>query len=268
MTNRAIPHEEAIEVRAFRDLFRSAPRSMIDNGELAFQPIAEGCAVSLPFAPAIGLNRALGLKDIDSLETALQWFAGRGGTRHLQISDDLVSRDVRDWIADRGLERNPVSWVKLARSAPVFKMRWSGDIEVRPAASDEADMFGSLMCRGFGFAPELAPLWSAIVGETGWTCHLAWLDDRPVGSSIMYADGGYAWLGGGTTIAEYRNRGVQTALISNRLNVGVEQGVSTFVVETADPDAATSRVSFDNLVKAGFRPLYTRQNYLIVDEPT
>lgn len=265
MPSRAIPREEAIEVQAFLDLFRSAPRSMIDHDELAFAAIAEGCAVSLPFAPAIGLNRILGLRDTGSLETALLWFAGRGGIRHMQISDSVASPDLRRWIASRGLKTNGASWTKLARPAPASPLRWGGAVEVRLAEAAQAGLFGALMCLGFGFPPELAPLWSSIVGRPGWSCHLAYLDDRPVGSGIMYAAGGYAWLGGGTTIAEYRNRGVQTALISDRMNVGAEQGVAVFAVETAEPEPAKSRVSYDNLVKAGFKPIYTRQNYLIED---
>lgn len=265
MPTRAIPREEDIEVRAFLELFRSGPRSMIDHDELAFASIAEGCAVSLPFAPAIGLNRVLGVQKTGSLETALLWFAGRGGTRHLQISESMVPPDVRAWISDRGLKTNGASWTKLARRAPASALRWGGAVEVRLAGAAQADLFGALMCRGFGFPPRLAPLWSAIVGRPGWSCHLAYLDDRPVGSGIMYAAGGYAWLGGGTTIAEFRNRGVQTALISDRMNVGTAQGVAVFVVETAEPEPASSRVSYDNLVKAGFRPAYTRQNYLIED---
>jgi hypothetical protein len=265
MPIRAIPREEAIEVQAFLDLFRSAPRSMIDDDELAFALIAEGCAVSLPFAPAIGLNRILGLCDIGSLETALLWFAGRSGARHLQISDGTVSPDVLRWVADRGLKTNGANWIKLARPTPVSPLRWGGEAKIRLADRPQAELFGTLMCRGFGFPPKLAPLWSAIVGRPGWSCHLAYLDDRPVGSGIMYAAGGYAWLGGGTTIAEYRNRGVQTALISDRMNVGAEQGVAVFVVETAEPEPAKSRVSYDNLVKAGFKPIYSRRNYLIED---
>lgn len=265
MPHRAIPREEAIEVQAFLDLFRSAPRSMIDWDGLAFASIADGGAVSLPFAPAIGLNRVLGLRDAGSLETALLWFAGRGGTRHLQIDENSASTDVLRWISDRGLKTNGPNWVKLTRPASVSPLRHSGAVEVRLAGAVQAELFGELMCRGFGFPPSLAPLWSAIVGKAGWSCHLAYIDDTPVGSGIMYAAGGYAWLGGGTTIADYRNRGVQSALINDRLKIGTERGVTVFAVETAEPEAGKSRVSYDNLVKAGFKPVYTRQNYLIED---
>ncbi|UJW77164.1 GNAT family N-acetyltransferase [Rhizobium sp. SL42] len=238
---------------------------MTEEDELAYASIAEGCAVSLPFAPAIGLNRVLGLTDTESLEAALGWFAGRGGTRHVQIDASSASASVLQWISDRGLKRNGASWVKLACPAPVSPGYRNGAIEVRLASEAEAELFGALMCRGFGFPPRLAPLWSGIVGKPSWSCHLAYLDETPVGSAIMYTAGGYAWLGGGTTLPEYRNRGVQTALIHDRMSIGAALGVTVFASETAEPESGKSRVSYDNLVKLGFEPVYTRQNYLIED---
>jgi hypothetical protein len=34
----------------------------------------------------------------------------------------------------------------------------------------EAEIFGAMMCAGFGFPESPTPLWSAIVGKDGWTC--------------------------------------------------------------------------------------------------
>lgn len=42
----------------------------------------------------------------------------------------------------------------------------------------------------------------------------------------MYAADGRAWLGGGATVPEFRNRGAQKALITARLNQGISQSVS------------------------------------------
>ncbi len=263
MPHLTIPREEAIEVRAFLDLFKSAPRTMVDHEQLAFSSIGDGCVVSLPFAPAIGLNRVLGVTDVDDLERAWKWFADRGGARHVQINLSRAKAEVLQWIAERELRQIDGSWTKLSRRAPASRMPWNSPVQIRKAGMRQAQLFGELMCLGFGFPQKLAPFWSSLVGRQGWSCHLAYWDDIPVGTATMYVAGGYAWLGGGTTPADYRGRGIQGALICDRLNVGSELGVDVFAVETAEPTSGRNRTSYDNLLRAGFEPLYTRENFLI-----
>jgi len=263
MTSHNVPLEERVEIKAFLDLFRSAPRSLITDAALAYLSIEDGCAVSLPFAPPIGLNRILGLRDVASLERAVRWFDGRGGAPRLQIDDNTASADVLRWIADRGMTRSGPSWVKLTCPALASPMPWNDAIEVRAAEAGEASLFAELMCDGFGFPRSLAPFWAGIVCKPDWTCLIAYLDNLPAGTGIMYAADGYAWFGGGTTIPTFRNRGVQTALIRARMNLGTKQGVKVFAVETAEPEPGKYSVSFENVVKAGFRQVYVRHNYLI-----
>ena len=263
MTGHNVPLEERVEIKAFLDLFRSAPRSLITDAALAYLSIEDGCAVSLPFAPPIGLNRILGLRDVANLEKAVRWFDGRGGTPRLQIDENAASAEVLEWIADRRMAKSGPAWVKLTCLAPSSPMLWNEKIDVRVAGAGEAKLFAELMCEGFGFSKSLAPFWAGIVGKPEWTCLVAYLDEVPAGTGIMYAADGYAWLGGGATIPAFRNRGVQTALIRARMNLGTEQGVKVFAVETAEPESGKYGVSFENVVKAGFRQVYVRQNYLI-----
>ncbi|WP_160005939.1 GNAT family N-acetyltransferase [Rhizobium sp. 18055] len=263
MTSYNVPLEERIEIRAFLDLFRLAPKSLAAEAALAYLSIEGGCAVSLPFAPPIGLNRILGLRDLASLEKAIRWFDRRGGAPRLQIDENVASADVLGWIAHQGMAKSGPAWVKLTCSAPSSPVLWTSDIEIRAAGIGEAKLFAELMCEGFGFPKSLAPFWAGIVARPGWTCLVAYIDKVPAGTGIMYAADGYAWLGGGTTIAAFRNRGVQTALIRARMNLGAEQGVKIFAVETAEPEPGKYGVSFENVVKAGFRQVFVRQNYLI-----
>jgi len=85
--------------------------------------------------------------------------------------------------------------------------------------------------------------------------------DNPVGTAAMYRSGTYAWLGGGTTLPESRNRGVQKALIQSRIEHGLGNGVSTFAVETSEPVVGEPNISFDNLRKVGFRQAFHRKNF-------
>jgi hypothetical protein len=257
-----ISWEEIIEAKAFIDMARITPQPFKDSVEFTCMPVGTGCAISLPAAPAVGLNRIFALNDRDELNLAFEWLKTKTGRRHVQIRETFAANALRGWILDHGLVENG-AWMKLTRPAPSAPLAIEGPVHTRLAGIDDAPIFGRLMCTGFGFPTELEPLWSCLVGKKGWACFIAELEGTAIGTGAMFVEDGCAWLGGGTTLGEYRNRGAQKALINARLNEGLAQGVSLFAVETAEPQEDQPNISFANLKKAGFKPSYIRKNYLL-----
>lgn len=105
--------EEAIEVKAFVDLYNVSPPALKAEEHFECLPINRGCAISLPSAPAIGLNRVLGLNSVKDLEEAYGWMSGKNGHRFFQVNIDKVSAGTKDWILDKGLIEYGVGWAKL-----------------------------------------------------------------------------------------------------------------------------------------------------------
>ncbi len=246
------------------DLHRISPRDFRDEVQFDCLPIGGGCAISLPDAPAIGLNRILGLVSVEHLDTAFEWIRRKAGNRFLQINVNVVSSDVRHWIETRNLQSHGPGWAKLVCGTPLSNSPVG--VRTRKVAIGEAALFGAMMCEGFNFPPTLAPLWSAIVGKEGWSCFFALDREVPIGTGTMFVSGRHAWLGGGTTLPAFRNRGVQKALIQARTETGLEQGVTMFVVETEVPCAGRPNVSYQNLRKMGFGHAYDRVNLKVVDD--
>ncbi|WP_246712421.1 N-acetyltransferase [Rhizobium leguminosarum] len=262
---RKVPPEELIEVRAFIDLFEMAPKAMLDREQFDCVELSEGLAISLPSAPAVGLNRILGLRDTGDLDTAFNWMSRKSGRRFLQIDDGAISEEIGQWIADRALVEEGSGWVKLIRPAPAAALPGIEGVTVRRAVPRDAELAGSLMCDGFGFPRQLGPIWSATVSSENWVCLLAEVDGQVVGTGLMFMAEGLAWLGAGTTIPQYRNRGVQKAIIQGRLNLGMAHGVSIFVVETAHPEPGNFNASFNNLTNTRFKRVYSRRNLRLPD---
>jgi hypothetical protein len=251
--------EDAIEAKAFVDLHRLSPEHLRDKEHFECFPINGGCAISLPNAPSIGLNRVLGLGSVEDLNKAYNWIRRKAGNRFLQLNLDAASDEVRDWVQTKDLLEHGPGWAKLTRSGPSSSLEPPGSVRTQRVQVDEAPLFGSMMCTGFNFPPTLASLWSAIVGKEGWSCFFALDGETPIGTGAIYVSGRYAWLGGGTTLPEFRNRGVQKALIQIRTDYGISQGVSTFVVETEVPSFGNPNISYENLRKMGFRHAYDRK---------
>jgi GNAT superfamily N-acetyltransferase len=253
--------EEAIEVKAFIDLYSVSPATLKAKEHFKCLSINEGCAISLPSAPAIGLNRILGLNSVKDLGKAYGWMDGKTGNRFLQINMDTVSAGTKDWILAKGLTEYGVGWEKLVYNGSSVNLPEPSSFQTRLVHVEEAMLFGSMVCKGFNFPSALTSLWSSIVGKEGWSCFFAVDGDNPVGTAAMYRSGTYAWLGGGTTLPEFRNRGVQKALIKSRVEQGLSNGVSIFAVETLAPVGGEPNISFDNLRKVGFHRAFHRKNF-------
>lgn len=255
--------EDAIEVKAFIDLHKAAQGRLADKERFEYLSMKGGCAISLPSAPAIGLNRILGLTDNEDLDEAYNWMRDRQGSRFLQINTDAASDEVRHWIQSKGLAPHGPGWAKMRRTPSAAPFPSPGAVRTRKVRPHEAKDFGAMMCAGFGFPESLTGLWAAIVGRDGWSCFYALDGDTPAGTGAMFASGSIAWLGGGTTLPSFRNRGAQKALIQARLQEGADRGVSTFVVETEMPSADRANISNTNLAKMGFVHVYNRSNFIL-----
>ena len=253
--------EDAIEAKAFVDLHRVSPDHLRTEEHFDCVSIHGGCAISLPSAPAIGLNRVLGLGSVEDLDKAYTWMAEKAGDRFFQLNLDAASAEMKAWVQSKALPEHGPGWAKLTRSVSMGSLPAPGSVRTRSVQADEALLFGSMMCDGFAFPQTLARLWAAIIGKEGWSCFFALDGEMPIGTGAMHASGTYAWLGGGTTIPGFRNRGVQKSLIRSRTDHGIAQGVSTFVVETEVPTLGKPNISYQNLRKMGFEHVYDRQNF-------
>ncbi|ARM91074.1 N-acetyltransferase family protein (plasmid) [Rhizobium sp. CIAT894] len=255
--------EDAIEAKAFIDLYQAARGQLPDEERFDCVSLQGGCVISLPRAPATGLNRILGLGKTEDLDEAYNWMEGRRGNRFLQLNIDAASDAVKHWVQSKGLIPHGPGWAKLARNADAVADLAPGAVKTRQVLPEEARLFGAMMCAGFGFPEDLAALWSSIVGRDGWSCHYALDGDTPVGTGAMFTSGSFAWLGGGTTVPSFRNCGAQKALIYARLQEGLARGVSTFVVETEALSPEKANISNANLTKMGFVHRYNRANFLL-----
>lgn len=67
---------ETIETLAFLKLFKGAPGGFAKSNGLSFLEIGSGCAISLPSAPTIVLNRIQGVEE--ELKESYNWLSRRG----------------------------------------------------------------------------------------------------------------------------------------------------------------------------------------------
>ena len=140
-------------------------------------------------------------------------------------------------IDDRPLSLHPSMRVREVTDSAVDE--WlgvlrAGDGRVTPEAGMVSDDYGR-----------------AIHSIEGATDYLADLDGRAVGCGSLIRANGIGWLGGATTLAAYRNRGVQGALVRQRVAEASTSGCD-LAVATAMPAGTSAR----NLARLGFTLAY------------
>jgi hypothetical protein len=254
---------EFTEAAAFADMLRAAPAAWRASDERS----ALGWRLQMPVADLLLFNRLIGCGldapvDRARLRECLQQ------ARDLELKSFGVQPSpaaepaaLRSWLDAEGFVVRD-RWTKAYRDAlappPVAT---SLRIE-RATSAHAADVVGRVTCASFGM-PDIRRLWIAsFVGRPGWSHYLAWDADEPVAVAALFVMGDAGWLGMTGTLPESRRKGAQAALIARRLADGAAAGCRWFVTETDEDTPARPNPSFRNMIRAGFRVAYQRENFL------
>ena len=134
---------------------------------------------------------------------------------------------------------------------------------MRTATPRDAAPIARVVCAAFGMPAALEPWFAALVGRPGWTFVVAELDDRVAATGAVFVDGSTAWLGVGATLADYRKRGAQSALLAARIEIAADSGCAVIATETGESIAGEANPSLGNIRRAGFVQVCSRLNYAL-----
>jgi hypothetical protein len=231
--------------------------------------IDEGVVMTLAAqADVLALNRIIGLgmekparrEQIRRLANAA-W--ERGVTRlFVQLAPGCEPSDVSEWVEEEGGTAYN-RWVRLWRKTADFP-EVPTDLRISRIDSTTAMRSGEIVAEAFGMPLSVAPWFASTVSRSGWLHYGAFDGDQLVATTAVYVNKAVAWLGFAATLAEYRGRGAQGALIRARVDAARELGCEWAVTETAEQKSDHSAPSYRNMVRYGFSEGYMRQNYLIV----
>jgi GNAT superfamily N-acetyltransferase len=243
------------------------------GAESAVVPIGAGFAICAgpgsPFNKIIGAGLDAGPLDEDALDTAEGTFAARRVPVRAEICV-LAHPEVFAAFSRRGYVFETVEHV-LGMSLPA-----SGGPSVSPKEAidilhveDEAGSNEWIEALVEGFAvPDVTE--TGVTGESfpadvlretfsnqrdveRFHRYLARFDGRTAGGGGLYLGGGIGFLCGAATLAAFRRRGVQAALLRRRLDDAAAAGCDLAVVTTAP--GSTSQ---QNAQRRGFALLYAR----------
>jgi ribosomal protein S18 acetylase RimI-like enzyme len=206
-------------------------------------------------AAGLGFDGPITAADLDRLEN---FYRSHGAPAQLDLCP-YTDASVLELVTARRYalaELNNVLYCPLSSAIPVEA---PAHVEIRPAKPGEAALFSQIVAQSFfentdppaGFADMLAPLFAYPEALT----FLASVNGTPVAAAagrVIPEHLVFAFFGAGT-LPEFRNRGIQTALLRTRLKAAGEAGCDYGVVITRG-----GTISERNCLRLGFRVAYSK----------
>jgi GNAT superfamily N-acetyltransferase len=235
-------------------------RGRAENARIAVGGgIAEFRGINSPVTQAegLGLNGPVAEEEFERLE---EFFRSRGSGVFIEVCP-MADQSFIETLGKRGYRVIEFSNM-LLREVDVCESfpPPSPGVMIRPAEPGESRLFAETVSRGFSehFEPtdELISTIQEFFTGVGLTPYLAFLDGKLAGGGTLGIRKGVAGLFGTSTLPEFRKRGLQSALISSRLDIGRAAGCDVAMSITL-PSSGSQR----NLERQGFRVVYTRTKF-------
>jgi hypothetical protein len=207
----------------------------------------------------LGLFEPLTPAALDEIE---QFFRERGAEVMHEVSP-LAGVAVLDLLCARGYRPFEISNV-LYRTVDLPTTTHGGGIRVRVVGGDEAELWSDINARGWTHEhPELEyfvrETGVKVVAREGSPCILADIDGVPGAAGALTHHQGVALFGGAATVPEMRRRGLQGALLVERMRYAAEQGCDLAMM-VAEAGCYSQR----NAERKGFRVAYTRLKWKLM----
>jgi GNAT superfamily N-acetyltransferase len=265
----AMVEMEQIEMEAWSDCYDAAPTSFASAFDLSTQRLGNIGLFALRKSSRTLFNRSLGIGvgqciDDDTLESATTWLRDHcGPTWAIPLAVGAQPADLANLLAERGLTLAKPGIAKFRRTATEPAAAVECAFEVRLVTAANAAEFGITVRQAFEMDEGFEHWFGALCGRPDWYTYIAYHASTPVGVGAMFIKDGKAWFGMGATLAAYRGRGVQSAILARRINDAIGLGAKMLTVETyhAGPGEPANQ-SHRNVLRAGFVFSYFRSQYL------
>lgn len=266
----AIAPLERVEREAWLDMFSAVPEASAAALEVTSERASNAAFIAVRQAPDSTLNRVFGLgieapiTEAD-LDAAINWTRQHGrAPSPLQLAPAVLSEEIRGWLSAKGFAARGTGWSKFWRGLDQIEPHpLLTELDVHEVEQSRRSDFGAVVQHGFGAPPPLAPWISMLVGRPGWRHYLAYDGAVPIASGSLFIHDGWGWLGNDATLAPYRGRGAQSALLFRRVSEAIALGLAGLTAETAHPPEGQEAlfISHRNFLRVGFELAYVRPNY-------
>lgn len=217
-------------------------------------------AFSVKNIPSPSFNTVKGIREenIDELDEIVEFYSNRGIPARFEVTPGNASRDLFRKLSTMGFFQSGFH-TALYRSLSTNEMpmvKGGSATQIEEISLENFDLFGEIYTKGFGMPVAFKDFVTAnnrVLAESdNWTFYLARVDGEPAGIAVLFRNNGVATLAASATVPDYRNKGVQTALIQKRIQTAIDEDCQYIIGQ-----AAFGSVSQKNMERAGLKVAYT-----------
>ena len=251
---------EAVENDAWLAMWHAAAEAGYDVRVLAHGDLA---AAASPELPGSVFNRSFGLRTVPIKRPEVEALFRAAGTTGWHVAG-LDDPEFAGEVAESPVGVHLGSVEGVLRRADALGAAFAGLAirDVDPDDASEARRWAELFVIGFGIEGPLADAWRRfnpiLVRAKGYRQQIASLDGRDVAVAASFSRRRIVWLGGAAVLPDARGRGLQRALIAERVRRAADGGARR-AMATAD----ASSTSAANLDVAGMHRIWTRGLYRV-----
>jgi GNAT superfamily N-acetyltransferase len=227
----------------------------------AVRQIADAYAFLVQALPNPVFNHVSGLtaSSAGSLAELTSWYAGHGRSLRVdvtpaQASPELLAALTAHGLSQTGFYAGLYTEALTAAAPPAAAQDQDGHIRLDTADPEE---FARIYVQGFGFPAQrheaMAASMRVLADRRDTSFYRARIGAHTAGVGLLFLSGRVGYLATAATLPDYRGRGVQTALISRRLQAASEAGCDLLVGH-----AAAGSGSQRTMERCGLRLAYTK----------
>lgn len=268
-TNTLYQEAQDIEELAWWDIYKAAPDHYFRKHGLRAIRLPGGTCFAHRNFPAWDFNRVLkfGISPPateKSLQTIQLWMQKNAGPIYnIGVDPNIQSEEVTEKLREFGFSISDGGMTRFFYDVKNSVSVVESSLSAREIAPHESGLLGTLFREAFDLPAGFDTWLGQLAGRADWRIFIAYDGLIPIGTGALYVKNGLAWLGLGATLKDYRRRGAQSLLLSLRVSEAKKMGAHSIHIETETPEPGTpTDSSFRNILKAGFKVLYTRKHYI------
>jgi len=209
--------------------------------------------------------KGLSDKDIDFLGDIIQFYKDRNRTFQIDLNPVNCSPKLFESLTKHGLYQSGFHSVLYGlpkQEAPTLP----SNIEIVEITSKENfDAYAEIHCLGAGMSLSDKHHFInnniGLLNRPGWKLFLAYLSGIPAGVGVMHISNNIASCTLAATIPEYRNNGLQSALLHRRMYEAFKAGCQLVAAQ-----ASFGSTSQNNMERAGFQIAWTRSVWVPIKD--
>ncbi|MEK4058107.1 MULTISPECIES: GNAT family N-acetyltransferase [Paenibacillus] len=196
-------------------------------------------------------------QDVDKLEEIIRFYTAKDRAFQIDVDPVHCSSKLFKGLADHGLYQSGFHAVLygLPRQAPSELPSKITIVEIDNVNS--FDTYAEIHCLASGMALSdkihFVNNNIGLLNRPGWKLFAGYWEGLPAGVAAMHINGDIASCTLAATIPEYRNRGIQTALLHKRMHEAHLAGCRLITAQ-----AGFGSTSQNNMERAGFQLAWTR----------